>query len=257
MSERRYSSRDHDAEWILQQERCKNDAITAKQRRNGKKSRSTVINSPHRLRVTTPGQRAVAAERMRAAAQRLGASAADLDMVLDMLGLGGSDLVTTYTAKGERKRLVAPCPDCKRPYIQLRTDGTFISHPRKSKQPLNDDTRCPGTGKPGGNKAHIRDDQPKKTDKVRHTVREAAPTAEHGLPEHRTTCQDEDRELFYPPSYGPTYADQVAQARAVCGRCPLAAECLQYALDNGEFTYGIWGGTTPHERKTLARKDAA
>lgn len=38
-------------------------------------------------------------------------------------------------------------------------------------------------------------------------------------------------------------------ARAICRRCPLAAACLDYALQNEE--YGVWGGTTPQERQSL------
>jgi WhiB family redox-sensing transcriptional regulator len=33
---------------------------------------------------------------------------------------------------------------------------------------------------------------------------------------------------------------------AFCKRCPVRAECLQYALDNGE--HGVWGGTTDKQR---------
>jgi hypothetical protein len=43
--------------------------------------------------------------------------------------------------------------------------------------------------------------------------------------------------------------EDVEPARAVCRRCPLAAACLDYALENEE--HGIWGGTTPAERLAL------
>lgn len=35
--------------------------------------------------------------------------------------------------------------------------------------------------------------------------------------------------------------------KAVCERCSVQAECLQYALDN-KFPAGIWGGKTADER---------
>ena len=43
-----------------------------------------------------------------------------------------------------------------------------------------------------------------------------------------------------------------AKARAICARCPVRAQCLEYAL-SGAGTWrgiatGIWGGTTPQER---------
>lgn len=42
----------------------------------------------------------------------------------------------------------------------------------------------------------------------------------------------------------------VDDAKAVCARCPVRQQCLAYALDNDE-TYGIWGGLSPRERRTL------
>jgi len=46
------------------------------------------------------------------------------------------------------------------------------------------------------------------------------------------------------------YQEQVERAKAECRRCPVAAECLNYALRNGEKE-GIWGGLTPEERENL------
>jgi len=69
---------------------------------------------------------------------------------------------------------------------------------------------------------------------------------------HRAACRDEDPELFFPiGTDGPALA-QVEQAKAVCRRCPVQADCLQWALDARE-QYGIWGGTTPEERAALLR----
>jgi WhiB family transcriptional regulator, redox-sensing transcriptional regulator len=76
---------------------------------------------------------------------------------------------------------------------------------------------------------------------------------------HRAACRDEDPELFFPVSEMGPGARQVAQAKAVCARCPVRSECLTYALDNG-LDHGIFGGTTEGERRTLfrrARTDAA
>ncbi|MBB4682684.1 WhiB family transcriptional regulator [Amycolatopsis jiangsuensis] len=68
----------------------------------------------------------------------------------------------------------------------------------------------------------------------------------------RAACQDEDPELFFPISDVGPGARQVAQAKAVCARCPVRQECLSYALDNG-LANGIFGGTTELERRKLVR----
>ena len=43
------------------------------------------------------------------------------------------------------------------------------------------------------------------------------------------------------------------KAMAVCGACPVRAECLAEALDN-EIEWGVWGGLTERERRALLRK---
>jgi WhiB family transcriptional regulator, redox-sensing transcriptional regulator len=57
-------------------------------------------------------------------------------------------------------------------------------------------------------------------------------------------CAQIDPELFF-PEQGVSSHD----ARAVCARCPVAAERLDWALAHHE-RYGIWGGTTARERLT-------
>ncbi|MBY6683126.1 WhiB family transcriptional regulator [Rhodococcus sp. BP-316] len=38
-----------------------------------------------------------------------------------------------------------------------------------------------------------------------------------------------------------------ATAKKLCEVCPVAAQCLEYAMD-AEEPYGIWGGLSPEER---------
>lgn len=45
-------------------------------------------------------------------------------------------------------------------------------------------------------------------------------------------------------------AKKQAKAKALCAECPAINECLQFAL-NQEIEFGIFGGTTPQERKAL------
>jgi Transcription factor WhiB len=39
-------------------------------------------------------------------------------------------------------------------------------------------------------------------------------------------------------------------AREICALCPVAEDCLNYALENHE-EFGIWGNTTERERRQL------
>lgn len=68
----------------------------------------------------------------------------------------------------------------------------------------------------------------------------------------RAACQFEDPELFFPVSEVGPGARQVAQAKAVCARCPVRLDCLGFALDHG-LDHGVFGGTTPDERRELAK----
>lgn len=51
----------------------------------------------------------------------------------------------------------------------------------------------------------------------------------------------------------PTQGESANRAKAICAECPVAAECLEYALDTPE-RYGIWGGTSEKERRVLRRE---
>jgi WhiB family transcriptional regulator, redox-sensing transcriptional regulator len=55
-------------------------------------------------------------------------------------------------------------------------------------------------------------------------------------------CADLGPTIFYDP-----VPSSVRAAKAVCGRCPVSAECLGSAVSNGE-QFGIWGGRTEAER---------
>lgn len=73
---------------------------------------------------------------------------------------------------------------------------------------------------------------------------------------HDAACRDSDPELFFPISDIGPGARQAAEAKAVCGRCPVRARCLRHALDNG-LDHGVFGGTTERERRNLARTHRA
>ena len=65
-----------------------------------------------------------------------------------------------------------------------------------------------------------------------------------------SACRQEDPELFFPvvPA-GPGLA-QIEQAKAVCARCKVRAECLRFAMETVQ-DHGVWGGTSEEERRAL------
>lgn len=62
----------------------------------------------------------------------------------------------------------------------------------------------------------------------------------------------------WPDQFYPDTGDHLTteKARRICSRCPVAVECLSYALTHDEQT-GIWGGLGPGQRTTLQRKRGA
>ncbi|MEU1595363.1 WhiB family transcriptional regulator [Streptomyces sp. NPDC005708] len=65
-------------------------------------------------------------------------------------------------------------------------------------------------------------------------------------------CVGEDPELFFPVGSTGPYLVETAAAKRVCRRCPVMAECLDWALRTGQ-TAGVWGGTDEKERARLLR----
>lgn len=71
----------------------------------------------------------------------------------------------------------------------------------------------------------------------------------------RAACRDVDPELFFPPSEIGPGADQIVEAKAVCRRCPVVAECLSQAMGEGQ-NHGVWGAMSSHERRAWKRSGA-
>jgi WhiB family redox-sensing transcriptional regulator len=72
--------------------------------------------------------------------------------------------------------------------------------------------------------------------------------------EEAAACREPgiDPELFFPVSETGLSAGEVTAAKAICGRCLVTAQCLDWALRVGEQD-GVWGATTPQERRLLRR----
>ena len=63
-------------------------------------------------------------------------------------------------------------------------------------------------------------------------------------------CTEVDPEIFFPERGGSS-----KNARAVCEKCAVKVDCLEYALNNKE-QFGIWGGTSERERRKIRRERA-
>jgi len=72
---------------------------------------------------------------------------------------------------------------------------------------------------------------------------------------HRASCRDEDGDLFFPVGNSGPALLQIAEAKTVCRRCPVARQCLDLALEEG-LDDGVFGGLSEDERRALKRRNA-
>lgn len=61
-------------------------------------------------------------------------------------------------------------------------------------------------------------------------------------------CREYPAEVFFPRD-----GVGVIKAQHICAECPVAARCLEYALEN-HIDHGIWGGRSERERRRLLRE---
>ncbi|MGX1758613.1 WhiB family transcriptional regulator [Streptomyces lydicus] len=72
---------------------------------------------------------------------------------------------------------------------------------------------------------------------------------------HDAVCREVDPEIFFPVgNTGPALL-QIEEAKAVCRRCPVMGQCLQWALESRQDT-GVWGGMSEEERRAMRRRAA-
>lgn len=72
----------------------------------------------------------------------------------------------------------------------------------------------------------------------------------------KARCRGVDPEWFFPKGdpNGLTHGER--RAKAICTACPVRRECLAYCLEHEglvarDYKFGIWGGTTPSERRRV------
>ncbi len=63
-------------------------------------------------------------------------------------------------------------------------------------------------------------------------------------------CRDDTEGLFFPDD---SDLGSINAAKAICAGCPVADECLAYAIDTNQ-SEGIWAGTTAKERRRIRRE---
>ena len=70
----------------------------------------------------------------------------------------------------------------------------------------------------------------------------------------QAACAGVDPDLFFPlGESGPVNEPMIDAAKALCEECVVKQDCLNYVLANNE-KYGIWGGTTPKERRAIIKR---
>ncbi len=71
-------------------------------------------------------------------------------------------------------------------------------------------------------------------------------------------CREHENTLFFGPDHQESELEKQsreARAKTVCHSCPVAEQCLEFAMDTNQ-KYGIWGGLTDRERASLKRRRA-
>jgi WhiB family redox-sensing transcriptional regulator len=69
--------------------------------------------------------------------------------------------------------------------------------------------------------------------------------------QERAACRTIPVELFFP-----ALEHEADDAKAVCTDCTVKEPCLESAIEAGE-RFGVWGGLTPQERRSLIAKRRA
>lgn len=64
-------------------------------------------------------------------------------------------------------------------------------------------------------------------------------------------CAGHNPDLWFSPGPGPS--PDRSRAIAICTRCPVREECLEYALQH-QIDEGVWGGVGSRERRRIAKQ---
>ncbi len=68
----------------------------------------------------------------------------------------------------------------------------------------------------------------------------------------QAACSDIFPELFFYTDDHKANVMDVAYALTICAKCPVTAQCLDYALRTHDH-YAVLGGTTPEQQRQIRR----
>jgi WhiB family redox-sensing transcriptional regulator len=77
-------------------------------------------------------------------------------------------------------------------------------------------------------------------------------TAPHDPESETAWMADGNCRLHPPATFFPSDGVGVDKARKICRGCPVAATCLEYALEN-RIDHGVWGGCSERERRRILK----
>lgn len=66
-------------------------------------------------------------------------------------------------------------------------------------------------------------------------------------------CRRHAPDLWFPIGDNQLARAQAAEAKSICGRCPVRIRCLSWALETRQ-DQGVWGGMTEKERLALHKR---
>lgn len=66
-------------------------------------------------------------------------------------------------------------------------------------------------------------------------------------------CQSSNIDVFFPVGTTGPAIDLIEAAKTICDACPVARECLEFALETGQEA-GVWGGLTEDERRAIRKQ---
>ncbi len=70
------------------------------------------------------------------------------------------------------------------------------------------------------------------------------------------SCAHLDTNMFFPVGLTGSAIEQTNLAKSICSDCPVAKQCLEFALRTLQ-DYGVWGGRTEDERRAIRRSRRA